>query len=87
MVQYCYEHYNLSDTMNTYYAALVVIALASLAGCGATVKASSPRSVVVHATGISDAQALATTECAKHGRYARFGERMQNFIFAFDCVQ
>lgn len=87
MVQYCCKHYNLRDAMKIPHAAFVVVALASLTGCGATVKASSPRSVVVHAMGVADAQALATTECAKHGRFARFGGTMDAFVFTFDCVQ
>lgn len=66
----------------------LILALAALlAGCGSTVKASSPRSAVVHAGGVAGAQKLADTECAKHGRYARFVQERPEFVFTFDCVQ
>ena len=64
---------------------LAVLLLALVAGCGATVKASSSRSAVIHAGGIASAQVLADTECAKHSRFARFVQG-GDFVFHFDCV-
>ena len=61
------------------------VALA-LAGCGATVKASSPRSVVIFAHGVGQAQTLANSECEKHGRFAQFVRSPESLIYHFDCV-
>lgn len=58
----------------------------ALAGCGATVKASSPRSAVIHAANVASAQALADKECAKHTRLAQFSRQLDMFVFTFDCV-
>jgi type IV secretory pathway TrbF-like protein len=63
-----------------------LLLLSALAGCGASVKASSARSVVIHATGVGSAQALADTECAKHSRHAQFSRQLERFVFTFDCV-
>jgi hypothetical protein len=57
-----------------------------LSGCASSVLASSERSVVVHSAGFAKAQAVADTECAKHGRKARFAHRPQEFQYAYDCV-
>lgn len=66
----------------------IVLALAVLlSGCGATIKASSPRSVVIHAGGVAKAQDLATLECAKYKRFARFVQEMPEFVYSFDCVE
>jgi hypothetical protein len=66
---------------------LVLLLTLAVAGCGATVKASSPRSVVIHAGGVASAQTLANTECAKHGRFARFVQERPEFVYTFDCVE
>lgn len=66
---------------------LLFFLVLSLVGCGATIKASSPRSVVIHAGGVSKAQELATTECAKYKRFARFVQERPEFVYSFDCVE
>lgn len=59
-----------------------------LAGCAGKVVSSSERSVVVNAASqnIAEAQALADTECARHGRKARLGRLPKDDrTFVFDC--
>jgi methylase of polypeptide subunit release factors len=65
-------------------AAALILCLA-LTGCGAYIKASGPRTVVVGADTSSQALAAATAECAKHNRHARLAAR-DGFSYTFDCV-
>jgi hypothetical protein len=69
------------------YVTPLLLAAATLAGCGATVKASSPRSVVIHAPGVQSAQKLADEECAKHKRFAEFQQQRPEFVYTFRCVE
>lgn len=71
----------------------VGVALATaalLSGCAAQVVSSSQRTVVVRAGDyfVADAQKLADTECARHGRFARLIARpnASSSEFVFDCV-
>lgn len=64
---------------------ILALSVALLSGCAASVKASSPRSAVIHAGGIASAQKLADSECAKHQRFAKFVQG-GDFVFHFDCV-
>lgn len=66
---------------------LLLLAMSLLTGCAATVKASSPRSAVIHAGGIAKAQALADSECGKHQRIAQFVQERPEFVFTFNCVE
>jgi uncharacterized protein YceK len=66
---------------------LLLITVVLLAGCGATIKAASPRSVVIHAMTIQSAQALADKECEKHRRFAEFVTKPDGFIWQFRCVE
>ena len=63
----------------------LALSVALLSGCAASVKASSPRSAVIHAGGLAKAQTLADSECAKHDRFAKFVQGA-DFVFHFDCV-
>lgn len=65
----------------------ILIVTVLLTGCGAWVKASSPRSVTVAADTIRQAQEVANAECAKHQRFARFSQEHQRFNYTFDCVE
>jgi hypothetical protein len=64
-----------------------------LAGCAHVQKVSvvstSPRTVVILSfTGIADAQTMASDECKKHGRNARYSSTLPGTIeYVFDCVQ
>ncbi|RYG06943.1 MAG: hypothetical protein EON92_19260 [Burkholderiales bacterium] len=67
-----------------------LMAACLLAGCGVSVKSTSPRSVVIRGgtAYTQEAQTLADQECAKNGRLARMvstpGARSSEYMF--DCV-
>jgi hypothetical protein len=68
--------------------AATLILAAFLAGCATPrVEVSSPRSVVIQARLVGDAQALAEKECSRHGRHARLAGPGNRNTWAFDCVQ
>lgn len=66
---------------------ICVLAVSSLglAGCASTIKASTPRSVVVHG-GLKNSTKLAEQECAKHNRYAEYVQERPDFVHTFKCV-
>lgn len=66
---------------------IVLSLLLTLAGCAASVKASSPRSAVISAPSIARAQAAADAECGKHRRIAQFVLENPEFVFTFNCVE
>jgi hypothetical protein len=66
---------------------LALLPAFALAGCAATVQATSPRSAVVHAPSVAKAQAAADTECGKHRRFAQFVQERPEFVFTFHCVE
>ena len=70
------------------HAISVCIALsAMLTGCAASIKASSPRSVVIDSWSMKAAQEAANTECAKHKRFAKFIQEKPEFVFTYHCVE
>ena len=66
---------------------LAAVLAVLVAGCAFPTKvlSSSPRTVVVQALKVSDAQAMADAECKKHGRLARWASG-DSVEFFFDCV-
>lgn len=68
-------------------AAVLVLAVV-LSGCAAKVLTTGPRSVVIMAPalGFDAAQQSAEAECSKHGRHARFAQKLTPIQFSYDCV-
>lgn len=72
---------------------LLTFAAAALTGCASSPNTSlvstSPRTVVVQSfDGVGGAQKMATAECQKHGRDARYAATMPGTIqYVFDCIQ
>lgn len=58
-----------------------------LSGCAASIKASSPRSVVVDSWSMKAAQEMANAECGKHKRFAKFIQENPEFVFTYHCVE
>lgn len=67
--------------------AVLVLAVV-VSGCAAKVLTTGPRSVVVRAPamGFDSAQQAAEAECSKHGRHARFAQKLTPVQFSYDCV-
>ena len=66
---------------------VAIVSAFALVGCGATIQTSNPRSNMIHAVSAKQAQPLADSECAKHGRFARLVGTDGNFNFSFHCVE
>lgn len=72
---------------------LTTLAAAALAGCGhvpmTSLVSTSPRTVVVQSfDGVGGAQKMASSECQKHGREARYSSTIPGTIeYVFDCIQ
>lgn len=67
---------------------LVLLLVAALSGCAATVLSSTERTVIVKARfqDIAEAQELANAECKTHGLYAKMSGKATINQFVFDCV-
>ena len=66
---------------------VAIVTTFALVGCGATIQTSNPRSNMIHAVSAKQAQPLADSECAKHGRYARLAGSPSDFNYLFHCVE
>ena len=72
---------------------LLIFSALALTGCGhvpmTSLVSTSPRTVVVQSfNGVGGAQKMATTECQKHGREARYSSTIPGTIqHVFDCIQ
>ncbi len=69
------------------FAMLTIIALI-VTGCAAKVISTSERSVMIQARiqDAAEAQELATKECAKYNRVARFTIKPHINQYAYDCI-
>lgn len=72
---------------------LITLTAAALAGCAhvpmTSLVSTSPRTVVIQSfEGVGGAQKMASTECQKYGREARYSSTVPGTIeYVFDCVQ
>jgi hypothetical protein len=66
---------------------LTLLLFVLLAGCAGKVSSSTGRSTHVVAPTPKQAMSLAEQECSKNGRHARFGAKVEQFEYMFDCVE
>jgi hypothetical protein len=66
-----------------------VVLVLMLSGCAAQVLSAGERTVVIKARSddVASAQALAETECSKHGLHARLSIQASPVKYVFDCIE
>ncbi len=84
---------NLEENFMKINIYLLTFSAAVLTGCAhvptTSLVSTSPRTVVVQSfAGVGGAQKMASSECQKHGREARYSSTIPGTIqYVFDCIQ
>jgi methylase of polypeptide subunit release factors len=72
---------------STVALSLLILGAATLTGCAAKLLASSQDNILISASDINDALALAKVECRKYKGYAKFIDKPDSGHYRYKCMQ